>query len=155
MVEQRAVGGQEGASDLDGLRVPLLRLVCLNFHVELLKAAHLFLQLNNETNLSADAKVAYTEETDSFQERKPVQLLLVASKRSQIFKLNWSYLHDVANVKGQNPLALVQKAKHVAHISHLNLALALLRSIHALPFLSFVQNFVVVEQVIFMKADLL
>lgn len=60
--------------------MPLFRFESLRFDVEILEAAYLLFELDDESNLRADAEVADAQEADSLQERKPVQLLLISSQ---------------------------------------------------------------------------
>ena len=96
--------------------MPKFGLVLLLSHIKLLKVAYLLLKLDDESNLSADAEVAHAQEANRLKERKSVQFLLVPAKRRQILQLYRCDLHDIANVEGQDPFRLIEKAKNMAHI---------------------------------------
>ena len=57
MVQERTVRWKERAGHLDRLCVPLFRLKRLLFDIKRLEAADLFFELNDESNLRADAEV--------------------------------------------------------------------------------------------------
>ena len=104
VVQQGAVRGQERAGHFERLCVPELRLVGLRRNIELLEAAYLFLELDDEADLSADAEVADAEEADRLKKSEAVKFLLVTPQRRQILQLHRSDLHDVADIEGKNPL---------------------------------------------------
>ena len=97
--------------------MPQLWLLSLVHNVKLFELLNLFFQLDYEADLRGDTEVANAEETYRFKECKSVQFLLVPSDCNEVLQLQWSDLHDVANVERLDPLRLVEEAQNMPHIS--------------------------------------
>ena len=120
MVKQWTVAGQKTACYLEGLGMPILRLLCL---YSLIKASwtlvYFILQLYDESYFGRYAKISHNVKADSFQECITRHLLFISSMHCEIISLNGRDLHYVSNVKGIDPLRLIQKTKDVPHIKKL------------------------------------
>ncbi len=120
MVEQWAVTRQEGAGYLKSLRVEVLWLLRLLSSVKARDLWDLLLELDDESDLGGDAKVANDNEADALQECVPSDLLLIPSMRDQVLLLDGADLHDVPYVQSRHPLSLIQETKHMSHVDEVD-----------------------------------
>lgn len=79
--------------------MPEFRLARLLRHIELRKSLDFILQLDDKTNLRGYTEVSNYQETYSFKECLPLQLLLITPQSYQILKLDIRYLHYITDVK--------------------------------------------------------
>ena len=109
---ERALARQEGDGHLDGLAVPVLRVLAL----EALLLDDL-LQLMQEAVLRAHAEVADRKEAHLLEEELARQLQLDRRLRQEVLQGERRYLHDVADIEAVDPLRLVQVAQNVLHVA--------------------------------------
>lgn len=109
---ERALARQKRNGHLDGLTVPVLRVLAL----EALLLDN-FLQLMQEAVLRSHAEVADGQEAHLFEEELARKLQLYCRLRQEVLQRERRYLHDVADVETVDPLRLVQVAQDVLHVA--------------------------------------
>lgn len=100
MIEQGTITREEAACYFEGFCVPMFRFLGPKCDIKATwNLIDLFLQLNDESDLSRYAEVGNYVKADSFKEGVSRYLLLISSVHCQVFSLNGSDLHDVSNVQ--------------------------------------------------------
>jgi len=117
VVEKGAFTGEEGASNLESLGVPELRLF---FPVALDWTHQVAPSLDQKSNFSGDAEVANADQRDLLQETVPGELKLVPLKGQEISHLDSLDLHYVADIQVVYPFVLVQIPQNALHVSGLS-----------------------------------
>ena len=109
--DQRTLAWQERDGQLDRLSVPILGVSPLEFH-----ATDRLIELVKEAELGAHAEVRDREEAELFEDELSRKLDLNCGGREEVLEGQWCDLHNIAYVKGVNPLILVEVAQDVFHV---------------------------------------
>ena len=91
--------------------MPVLRVLALERN-----AANRLIQLVQEAELGAHAKVADGKETELLEDEFARELDLNGRARQEVLEGERRNLHDVADVEGIYPLVLVEVAQDVLHV---------------------------------------
>lgn len=111
VLKEWALTREEGAGDLETLRVPIFTLV-LAFLLDRVLVV-LASRVQQEPHLRAHAEVAHSEDAQFLEEGVARKLGLVARLLQEVgLHGDRADLHDVPNVQVLNPLVLIQKAQH-------------------------------------------